>query len=375
VAIGRTLHERRLIALSPAPTGLVTPPAGTWLRLAPGLLVSVTIAALSVYLGRLPWLLGHGFSALTLAIVIGILLGNSLYPLIGAACGPGVGFSRQWLLRIGVVLYGMRLTGQDISHVGVSGVLIDAVVIASTIVLGYFLGTRALGMDRKTVLLIALGNSICGAAAVMAAETTVRARTEQVTVAIATVVVFGTAAIFLYPALFDLNRHWGLIGGGLRGFGIYIGSTVHEVAQVIAAARPVGVEAGDTAVITKMVRVMMLAPVLLGLSWWMTRERTYAGDGLEPGPTGIVVPWFALAFIAAIGFNSLRLLPLPVVAWINDADGLILATAMSALGLSTHASSIRRAGIKPLLLAGILFAWLVLGGAAINHGLAALRIP
>ncbi len=318
----------------------------------------------------------HGFSALTLAIVLGMLVGNTVYPRLAATSGAGVAFSKQWLLRAGVVLYGMRLTGQDIGHVGLAGVAVDALMVGSTFLLAMLLGTRLLGLDRKTVMLVAVGNSICGAAAVMGAEPIVRARAEQVTVAIATVVTFGTLAIFLYPFLYDLNQHWRIVPGGTQGFGIYVGSTVHEVAQVIAAARPVGPEAGDTAVVAKMVRVMMLAPVLLGLSWWLARDelrgrqkaQAHPGDGRH-AQTKVSIPWFALAFIAAVGFNSLRLLPAGVVAIITETDGALLATAMAALGLTTHASSIRKAGMKPLLLALFLFLWLVIGGAFINRWL------
>jgi uncharacterized integral membrane protein (TIGR00698 family) len=346
------------------------------MRLLPGLTISAALAIASVNLGRLGWMQEHGFSALTLAIVLGMLVGNTVYPRFAAVSGPGVGFSKQWLLRLGVVLYGMRPTGQDIGHVGFAGVAIDALVVGSTFLLACFIGIRLLGMDRKTAMLIAVGNSICGAAAVMGAEPIVRARAEQVTVAIATVVAFGTLAIFLYPALYELNQHWQIVPGGTQGFGIYVGSTVHEVAQVIAAARPVGPEAGDTAVVAKMVRVMMLAPVLLGLSWWLARDEARrsgnaAGHGDTSGqrPAKIAIPWFALAFIAAVGFNSLRLLPAGLVGYITEIDAALLATAMAALGLSTHAASIRKAGMKPLLLASILFFWLVIGGALINRWL------
>ena len=172
---------------------------------------------------------------------------------------------------MGVVLYGLRLTLQDIGHVGLAGVAIDALVLSSTFTLAYVIGTRWLKLDRTTALLIGAGSSICGAAAVMATEPVLRARAEQVTVAVATVVVFGTLSIFLYPALYDLNQHWPVIAGGADGFGIYAGSTIHEVAQVVAAAHPIGTHAEDAAVITKMVRVMMLAPFLLLLSGWMAR--------------------------------------------------------------------------------------------------------
>lgn len=349
-----------------------------WTRLLPGLALSGALAAAGVALGRIGWLQDHGFSALTLAIVLGMIVGNTVYPLVprlAAASGAGVNVSKQNLLRLGVVLYGLRLTVQDIGHVGIAGVAIDALVLGSTFALACFIGTRWLGLDRKTAMLIGAGSSICGAAAVMAAEPVVKARAEQVTVAVATVVVFGTLAIFLYPALFELNQHWALIPGGANGFGIYAGSTIHEVAQVVAAARSVGPDAANSAVIAKMVRVMMLAPFLVMLSAWLARDdkrhaHTSAATGQAPGK--LAVPWFAFGFVAVVLFNSLQWLPASVVAVTTEIDTALLAMAMAALGLSTHIGAIRKAGAKPLLLALILFGWLIVGGALINRWVPAL---
>ena len=223
-------------------------------------------------LGRIDWLADHGLSALTLAIVLGMLVGNTVYPRVAAATGPGVQVSKQQLLRVGIVLYGLRLTTQDIGQMGWAGVVVDALVLCSTFGLACWIGMRWLGLERETALLIGAGSSICGAAAVLATEPVVKARAEQVTVAVATVVVFGTLSIFLYPVLFQWNQAWGVIPGGAKGFGQYAGSTIHEVAQVVAAARSIGPEAADAAVIAKMVRVMMLAPFLLLLSGWMARS-------------------------------------------------------------------------------------------------------
>ena len=294
---------------------------------------------------------------------------------LAAASGAGVNVSKQNLLRLGVVLYGLRLTVQDIGHVGIAGVAIDALVLGSTFALACFIGTRWLGLDRKTAMLIGTGSSICGAAAVMAAEPVVKARAEQVTVAVATVVVFGTLAIFLYPALFELNQHWALIPGGANGFGIYAGSTIHEVAQVVAAARSVGPDAANSAVIAKMVRVMMLAPFLVMLSAWLARDdkrhaHTSAATGQAPGK--LAVPWFAFGFVAVVLFNSLQWLPASVVAVTTEIDTALLAMAMAALGLATHIGAIRKAGAKPLLLALILLGWLIVGGALINRWVPAL---
>lgn len=340
--------------------------------LIPGLLLSAALAVISIRLGTLGWLQTHGMSALTVAIVLGILLGNTIYPSIAAPSSAGVLFSKQTLLRAGVILYGLRLTLHDIGEVGVTGVLIDAVLLSSTFALAYFLGTRVFGLDRQTSMLIGAGNAICGAAAVMATEPLLRAKAEKVTVAVSTVVVFGTLAIFLYPALYELNQHWQWLPTGTQNFGIYAGSTIHEVAQVFAAARSISADTANTAVITKMVRVMMLAPFLIALSGWLAREEsqqeaTAVADGSKAtAGRKLTIPWFAFAFIGMVLFNSLALLPKAAVSTAVDVDTFLLAMAMGSLGLTTHLTAIRRAGMKPLLLGGVLFVWLVGGGALIN---------
>jgi uncharacterized integral membrane protein (TIGR00698 family) len=239
--------------------------------------------------------------------------------------------------------------------------LVDALVLGSTLALASLLGRRWLGLDRRTALLIGMGSAICGAAAVMAAAPVLRARAEQVTVAVATVVVFGTLAVFVYPVLYQLNLHAQWVPGGAHGFGLYVGSTVHEVAQVVATARAIGPDAADAAVVAKMVRVMMLAPVLLALSAGLARgARTTARPP-------VAVPWFAFGFIAVVLFNSLHWLPAPVLVLANTLATVLLAMAMAALGVSTQLGAIRRAGIRPLLLAAVLFSWLVAGGALLHH--------
>ena len=331
-----------------------------------GLLLSAALAVAGMELGKITWLTAHGFSALTIAIVLGMVIGNTLYSRIAEVSGPGVTFSKQKLLRAGIVLFGLRLTLQDIAHVGMAGVLIDTLTLSTTFVLSWLIGTRVFGMDRKAAMLIGAGSAICGAAAVMAAEPVVRGRAEEVTVAVATVVVFGTLGIFFYPFLYSL--HLSFLPASASAFGIYEGSTIHEVAQVVAAARSISVDAANTAVITKMVRVMMLAPFLIALSAWLSREASqeHASDGHQH-KAKLVIPWFAFGFIGVILFNSLNILPHVITAAAIDLDTLLLAMAMAALGLSTHISAIRQAGIKPILLATILFAWLVVGGAFINN--------
>lgn len=341
-----------------------------------GLLLSAALAVGGIELGKISWFPNHGFSALTIAIVLGMVLGNTLYPSIGHVCGHGVDFSKKMLLRAGIVLFGLKLTLQNIAQVGWLGVSVDTIMLISTFVLSVFLGTRLFGMDRKASMLIGAGSAICGAAAVMAAEPVVRGRAEQVTVAVATVVVFGTLGIFLYPVLFHMGLSF--IPSNTTAFGIYAGSTIHEVAQVAAAASSISADTANTAVITKMVRVMMLAPFLIILSAWLARDPEHNQDQLTHDANGkkhkLAVPWFAFGFVGVVVLNSFIHLPKLIQGPAIDFDTLLLSMAMAALGLSTHVSAIRQAGIKPILLASILFVWLVIGGALINN-VAGLIIP
>lgn len=361
----------------------------------PGIVLVGALAAVAIALGKIAWFESTGISALTLAIALGMIVGNTLYPRIARAGAGGVTFSKQTLLRLGIILYGLRLTFQDIATVGVPGVTIDLLVLSSTFALSWWMGTRLFGLDRKTAMLIGAGSSICGAAAVMATEPVVRGRAEQVTVAVSTVVVFGTLAIFLYPAIYYFSNRYHLLAMSPASYGIFAGSTIHEVAQVVAAGRSISEGAANTAVITKMVRVMMLAPFLAALSTYLSRstdanEPSDAGDpsdAREPGnaheptdardPSGapqsrIVIPWFALGFVGVAAFNSMGVLPKSMVGAAINLDTVILAMAMAALGVTTHISAIRAAGVKPLALAASLFAWLILGGGAINAGISAV---
>lgn len=346
--------------------GLARFPPASQVGVLPGLLLCGLIALLATALGQWPPLQGHGGSALTLAIVLGMGLGHGLTPAQRLATQAGAALSRQTLLRAGVMLYGLRLTLHDVAQLGVAGVLVDAVMLGSTFALALWAGTRWCGLDRRTAALIGAGSSICGAAAVMATAPVLRAKPEQVTVAVSTVVVFGSVAIGLYPLLYAWPGHSAWLPGGATVFGHYIGATVHEVAQVVAAAGAISPAAADAAVVAKMVRVMMLAPFLLGLSALWPR------DSAAPAQrTRLNLPWFALGFLALVGWQSAWPLPASLHSTLLTLDNTLLALAMAGLGLGTQWTALRQAGLRPLLLGAGLMLWLVLGGALVNRWLPA----
>ncbi len=319
-----------------------------------GVALTGALAAAGTCAARLHGFQRLGLTGLTVTIAFGILAGNTVFPRIAVRTACGVDFSKSTLLRAGIILYGFRISFRQIAEVGWTGALIDAVMITLTFLIAVQLGTRLFRLDRQTAMLIGAGSAICGAAAVMATEPVVRGQAHKVSVAVATVVLFGTIAMFIYPPLYS---HLGL---SQHAFGIFAGSTIHEVAQVIVAGKSVSDEAAGMAVIEKMLRVMMLAPFLLLLSAALPARASASH-------TRVMIPWFALLFIGASGVNSLQLLPPILVDWLNQLDLLLLAMAMAALGLRTHAGEIRRAGIRPLLLAATLFAFLVLGGYGVNR--------
>lgn len=329
----------------------------------PGIFLTALIATGTSWLGAIPAVSALGLGALTLAIIVGIILGNTLYPKIDKIGDAGVIFAKQKLLRLGIILYGFRLTFQQVLDVGISGVVIDVLTLSSTFILACWLGIRIMGIDKKTVWLIGAGSSICGAAAVLATEPVIKAESSKVAVAVATVVIFGTVGIFLYPLLWHGVSLF-LPGMNLTQFGIYTGSTMHEVAQVVAAGHAIGPEAENAAVIAKMLRVMMLAPFLVIIGMLIRNTAPNAGSAKQP----LTFPWFALLFILVAAFNSLQLFPAIVISKINQLDNILLAMAMAALGLTTHISQLKNAGARPLVLGLLLFMWLILGGGLINLG-------
>ena len=331
-----------------------------------GVLLIVLFSCAAFYICDVSFVKSLSFSPMIVGIVLGMLYANSLRNNLPPTWVPGIVFCSKRVLRIGIILYGFRLTFQDVTAVGLSAVCVDAVIVMTTICGGVFIG-RILGMERNIALLTSVGSGICGAAAVLGAESAIKAKPYQTAVAVATVVIFGTLAMFLYPALYRS----GVMDLSPDAMGIFTGSTIHEVAHAVGAGNAMGTDVSNSAIIVKMIRVMMLVPVLLILGWWMAvRARHSSETAEEEGKGKVTVPWFAIWFLAVICFNSLVPLPGWLIEFINQFDTFLLTMAMCALGAETTMAKFRQAGAKPFILASVLWIWLLGGGYLMSRYLA-----
>lgn len=339
-----------------------------------GVLLIALFACAAFYIGSARIFVDLSLSPMIIGIVLGMIYANSLRNHLPDTWVPGIIFCSKRLLRIGIIFYGFRLTFQDIAAVGIPGITIDAIIVTVTIIGGYIVGSRLLRMDKDTAMLTSVGSGICGAAAVLGAEATMRTKPYKTAVAVATVVIFGTLSMFIYPIAYRT----GLLDLTPQQMGIYGGSTLHEVAHAVGAGNALGEDIAATTVIVKMIRVMMLVPVLLVLGIWVARrsrkgneEVVVEGNGEAKGR--IAIPWFAFGFLLVIALNSLSVwlntafdhpmgLPQSVVDVINYIDTFLLTMAMVALGAETSLEKFKKAGAKPFLLAFIIYIWLLGGG-------------
>ncbi|SMP10436.1 conserved hypothetical integral membrane protein [Desulfurobacterium pacificum] len=321
-----------------------------------GILFVALFATAALYISQCPIFKHLGISPLIIGIVLGMFYANTLRNNLPEPWVPGIVFCTKTLLRAAIILYGFRITFQAIEQVGIAGIVASTLVVATTFLIGYFLGTRVFKLDSDTSILTATGSSICGAAAVLATEPVIKAEPYKSAIAVATVVLFGTIAMFLYPVIYKT----GILHFTPEQMGVYIGATVHEVAHVVAAGNAVGPETAKYAVIVKMIRVMLIAPFLIILSFFLSKFR---GKG---GASKITIPWFAVAFIGVAIFNSFHLLPETLVRYINNVDTFMLTMAMTALGMETSVDKFKGVGMKPIYLAFCLFIWLLFGGYAIT---------
>ena len=281
-------------------------------------------------------------SPLVAAVGVGALLTNTgLHP---DWARPGTHLAAKTLLRFGVVLLGFQLAVGEVLRLGGPGLAVVVLVVAVT-----FFGTqrlgRRLGVSPGLSLLIATGFSICGASAVAAMDGVSDADEEEVAFAVALVTLCGSLAIFVLPVL---AGPLGLHGGA---FGAWVGASVHDVAQVVATASGAGPASLKAAVIVKLTRVVLLAPMVTGV----TLARRRPSNGNAPARQGPIVPLFVALFLAAAAVRSTGLVPAHALSLIKTTGTLSFAAALVGLGTGVHVAKLRRLGGRPLLLG--LSAW------------------
>ena len=326
------------------------------IKLIPGLTVTFSLAVVATFLSNLEIIKSTvNFSPLIIAILLGIVLGNVVkFP---ENFKPGIIFSLKKILRIAIVFLGFRLTLQEVASVGLEGLIVDTIMLVGTFLLGVWVSRRLFGLDSQMSYLIASGSSICGASAVLATAPVVKAEMHHAAMAVATVTIFGTIAMFIYPVVYKAGL---LLDFNDILYGLWTGATVHEVAQVVAAGFAVSLDAGNTATIAKLTRVMMLAPLLIALSFYLAKKHATHGAGVTL--RDIPIPWFVFGFIAMVIVNSTHVIPKNIVSGINVIDGFLLTVAMGAMGIETNINKIKGVGMKPIYSAFIIFLFLFFGG-------------
>ncbi len=302
----------------------------------------MTVAATVVALGIARFV--PAVSPLLIAIVVGAVLANAVT--LPQRVQPGLQFSAKKLLRLGVALLGLQLTFADIIGLGPAVIAVVVAIVVLGIGVTMLLG-RLLRMTWTQRLLIACGFSICGAAAAAAVDGVVDAEDEEVLTTVALVVVFGTAMIGLVPLLS------GAFGLGNRAAGIWAGGAVHEVAQVVATGGALGGTALTVAVVVKLARVVLLAPVLAVIGWQVRRRAdSEPGDRRPP-----LIPLFVIAFVVCAALRTTGVLPEAVLGTAKLVQTALLTAAMFALGAGVRVAALRRVGPRPLILALLSTVW------------------
>ncbi len=335
-----------------------------------GIIFVAIFAAAATYIAALAPVKALGLSPLVIGIVMGIFYANTLHNQTPQAWQSGITFSGKKILRFAIVFYGFRITFQQIAEVGMDGFLVSLIMLTSTLLLGSWIGTKIFGMEKDTSILTASGAAVCGAAAVLATEPVLKAEEYKTAIAVSMVVLFGTISMFLYPVLYTtiFENATGFLHMTAREFGIYVGGTIHEVAQVVAVPASVPgspEEMANAAVIVKMTRVIMIAPMLIVLGLYLAYTAKKEG-GDTNGKMKLVIPWFAVYFIGVAGFNSLHLVPQNIVDIINEIDTFLLTMAMTALGMGTVFAKFKGLGLAPVYTATSMFVWLVVGGFVVT---------
>ena len=326
-------------------------------RLLPGLSLcgAVTLAALALERAEAALFGRAWLEALVLAILTGTLVRTAWSP--GPRWRPGVSFGAKQLLEVAVVLLGVSLSLQTILAAG-WGLLVGIACVVVVAILGSYAAGRLLGVPHRMATLVACGNSICGNSAIAAIAPVIGADGEDIAASIAFTAVLGVAVVLGLPFLAPVLHLSALQYGALAGL------TVYAVPQVLAATMPIGPVAVQLGTLVKLVRVLMLGPVVLTLSV-VTQRRSADGAKADWPPLHKLVPWFIIGFLLLAAARSAGLVPPAALAPVASLTNILTIIAMAALGLGTDVRTVARAGVR--VTATVTLSLILLG--AISFGL------
>jgi uncharacterized integral membrane protein (TIGR00698 family) len=321
--------------------------------LAPGLALVLVVALVARGVG---WVVPPVLNEVILALVCGLLVANVLG--VPAAARPGIRFAVQRILRLGIILLGARLSLGEVLTLG--GQALGVVLALMTIALLFAYGVgRLLGLSRQLALLIGVGTAVCGNSAIIATAPIIEAEERDVSFAVATITLFGTLAVLLYP----------LVGLALAlsqpVFGVWAGSAINDTSQVVAASAAYGAVALTTATVVKLTRNALMAPLLLAIAWWWRRQAGVARRGAAGA-----VPLFVLGFLLLVLLRTLGLVPATLLPALDEGARFGILLALTGVGLSTSLRSLRQVGLTPLLVGlatALLIAVLSLGVVSTLH--------
>ena len=351
--------------------------------LIPGVLLVVALVALSIILTNLLNSM-LGFTGLISFILVVIILGIVLRNLIPvpAICIPGITFSVKKLLRLGIILMGIRLSIFDVLKIGAWGIPIVLVCILTGLVLTVYF-SRLLRIPERLATLVAVGTGICGVSAIVATAPGIDAKDEEVSYAVANITVFGLIALVTYP----LVMHW-VFHANTTMIGLFLGTSIHETAQVAASGliydqtfnAVTYPTALDVATVTKLVRNVMMALIIPAMTFLYSKR----AEDIQPGHTSgfkkavqlfpiFIIGFLVMAILRSLGDSGLRASGTAFGLWdraywaaihsgIKEWSGYFLATAMAGVGLSTSFKTMKGLGIKPFYVG--LFAAIMVGVVA-----------
>lgn len=352
------------------------------LKILPGFLLTLSIATIATVLQNLPFVpfsiqaadghMIHPIENMVLAIIIGIIIGNVLFSHktsqqksiqncmgVGASnrlkeqLKTGVNFTVKYLLPLGIILMGVRLNFTDVIKASAHGLLLNIICVLGVFFLVVWICSLA-KINRQLSFLIAIGTAICGSTAIVAAAPVIRARQSDTAIAITTISVFGLIAIFVYPIIGHV------LGLNQTEFGLWSGTAIQAIPQVVAAAFSYGTHAGDIGTITKLVRVLLLAPFMVGLSLWYAKQP----QDIDNMQVTQKLKWyrycprFILIFLVVVMLNNFGLFHsftlghviIHTVPWLSQVSLFLMTMAMAGIGLHTDLKVLFSAGVRPMFI-------------------------